>query len=160
MAIAAESKFLFSIFIANDQEGVDLRTVFESLAKKFSANARADAETIFGQEYLLVQNDPVMQVAPPEQISFYYDPINHRVSFTGVANAEGLIEVTEGGEPQLVGMNSESRRSRVFEGFVNEIVKKAGLGVAKTTWVAVPLDELGSGFGTLYTRGMAGISGD
>lgn len=138
-------KLLFSIYIDGNQEHpVDLKT----LAKKFPPNsiAKQNAVSTFAGEPRLV-----------DQIGFYYDPSNIKGVFTGVADAQDLIEVPEDGKPRRV-MDSTGTSSKV-QTFVDSVVRGLGLEGAAFTWVVVPLDELGSGFGTLYTEGMAGIQG-
>jgi hypothetical protein len=91
-----------------------------------------------------------------EQLGYYVDWIHQRLVLTGVANAQGLIEVTPEGQPQLVVLEPGGEAIR---GFVASVMEKAGLEAAPCTWVVLPLDELGGGFGTLHIKGMAGVSG-
>lgn len=145
MATKQVRKLLFSIYIDGNQERpVDL----ETLANDFRPNSIAEQNAVssFGEQPRLV-----------DQIGFYHDPINTKGVFTGVADAQDLIEVPEDGKPRRV-PDSTGTSSNV-QAFVDSVVKGLGLEGAKFTWVVVPLDELGGGFGTLYTEGMAGIQG-
>ena len=157
MATKHVRKLLFSIFIVgNNVSSLQATFTKESITKenaeeKFGLQAIAEANAAS----LLTNGSPRV-----EQVGFYYDQINSRGVLTGVADANGLIEITEGDKPQLVGMDAKSGTSEVVQAFVASIVEQAGLPRdTSCTWVIVPLDELGGGFGTLHLGGMAGISG-
>jgi hypothetical protein len=145
MSFTYGRKLLFSIFIDGNQGDPPLE--LSPLQEDFppDSSARENAELKFAAGPRLV-----------EQIGFYYDKDNNKAVFTGVANAQRLIEVPEHGRPQMV-MDSTGQSSNV-QALVDAVIRDVGLEGAKSTWVVVPLDELGNGFGTLYTGGMAGIS--
>ena len=150
MTSVSERKFLFSIFIADETH--TLADTFASLATHFSDNARENAEFMFGPA----------EITPPEQIGLYHDPLNHRVIITGVASGPGLVEINETGQPQLVMVDPQPGMGyptpKVLE-FLIAVKDRLEIAGSMCTWIVVPLDELGGGFGTLHVRGMAGISG-
>jgi hypothetical protein len=145
MSFTYGRKLLFSIFIDGNQgePPIELSNLQESFPP--DSSARENAERIFSAGLGLV-----------EQIGFYYNREDNKAVFTGVADAQRLIEVPENGKPQMV-MDSTGKSSNV-QMLLDSVIKDVGLEGAKSTWVVVPLDELGNGFGTLYAGGMAGIS--
>jgi hypothetical protein len=145
MSFTYGRKLLFSIFIDGNQGEPPIELIKLRESFRPDSSARENAERNFAAGLGLV-----------EQIGFYYNQEDNIGIFTGVANAQRLIEVPENGKPQMV-MDSTGTSSNV-QTLVDSVIKDVGLEGAKNTWVVVPLDELGNGFGTLYTGGMAGIS--
>jgi hypothetical protein len=153
MANLAERKFLFSIFIADEQK--NLAKTFEELTLLFSENAKENAQGLFGPASQAQAAWPE-QLALPQQIGLYHDSLNDRVIITGVANGAGLVEVTGEGQPQLVMDGPDN--PRVLQ-FLIAVKDRLGIPGSMCTWIVAPLDELGSGFGTLHLKGMGGVSG-
>lgn len=147
MATQYVRKLLFSIFIDSaDGPPKDLNTLAEE-----DFPSTADPKALAALKF---SADPRV-----EQIGFYYSRDNSKGVFVGVADGQELIEITADGKPRLAGMDAENHESKEVINFVASIVRQAGLGETKSTWVVVPLDELGSGFGALHLGGMGGISG-
>lgn len=146
MAKRYEGKVLFSIFIDGEDElAKDLKTLIEEDFFPPSATARENANNKF-------DHDPRV-----EQIGFYYDEVNNRGILTGVADGYDLVEITEDGQPQLVGMDSGA--SEVVQAFMVSIVEHTGLGKPIITWLLTLLEPLNNGLGPLHIGGMGGIQG-
>lgn len=170
MATKYVRKLLFSIFIVG-AEVPSLQDKFpkesitkENAEKEFSLEAIVKANPTETDSPDANPNEHPKPLRSPDgsprvkQIGFYYG--KDAGVLVGVADADGLIEVSVDGKPQIVGMDPETEKSEVAQAFVASIVKQAELGENTSyTWVLVPLDELGGGFGTLHLGGMAGISG-
>jgi hypothetical protein len=146
MAFTYGRKLLFSIFIDGNQGNLpfDIRLLEEEFTP--DSIARDNAISKFAGVPRQV-----------EQVGYYYNSENNQGVFTGVANAQYLIEVPENGKPQMV-MDSTGKVANV-QTFIDSVMNILGLPDATCIWIVVPLDELGSGFGTLFTGGMAGIQG-